>query len=122
MNSVRIISIVVAAFVLGAVTTSFVPGCRGSQPAEQDDRPEKAAASDSTPRAPEGSLDADLPEKAVASVGQQPETVVGENGKAPIVPGDWSQWAGTSYRNNTPIATNIPVEWEIGDPPRDPRH
>ncbi|QDS97144.1 outer membrane protein assembly factor BamB family protein [Adhaeretor mobilis] len=29
--------------------------------------------------------------------------------------GDWSQWGGSSARNNVPVASNIPTEWEIGD-------
>jgi outer membrane protein assembly factor BamB len=29
--------------------------------------------------------------------------------------GDCNQWGGSSYRNNTPSATNIPTEWEVGD-------
>jgi outer membrane protein assembly factor BamB len=30
-------------------------------------------------------------------------------------PGDWPQWAGSSIRNNTPNAKNIPTEWDIGE-------
>ncbi|MEO1496575.1 MAG: PQQ-binding-like beta-propeller repeat protein [Planctomycetota bacterium] len=28
---------------------------------------------------------------------------------------EWNQWGGDSRRNNTPIGTNIPTEWEVGD-------
>jgi outer membrane protein assembly factor BamB len=43
------------------------------------------------------------------------QAVVGPtNESAPIVPGDWPQWCGTSYRNNAPIADNIPSDWDIG--------
>ena len=36
--------------------------------------------------------------------------------KNPVIkPGDWNQWGGTSLRNNTPIAENIPVEWNPGE-------
>ena len=28
--------------------------------------------------------------------------------------GDWPQWGGTSTRNNTPVGTNIPAEWDVG--------
>ncbi len=28
---------------------------------------------------------------------------------------DWPQWGGSSQRNNTPDARNIPTEWEVGD-------
>ena len=34
---------------------------------------------------------------------------------AKVGPHDWNQWAGSPIRNNTPEATNIPTEWEIGD-------
>jgi outer membrane protein assembly factor BamB len=33
---------------------------------------------------------------------------------APVEPGDWPQWCGTSYRNNAPIAENIPSVWNVG--------
>jgi outer membrane protein assembly factor BamB len=33
---------------------------------------------------------------------------------AKVGPHDWNQWAGSPGRNNTPEATNIPSEWEIG--------
>ncbi|MGE3778829.1 MAG: PQQ-binding-like beta-propeller repeat protein, partial [Pirellulaceae bacterium] len=29
--------------------------------------------------------------------------------------GDWPQWAGSTYRNNTPVAQNIPTSWTIGE-------
>ena len=28
---------------------------------------------------------------------------------------DWNQWGGSPQRNNTPTATNLPIEWEPGD-------
>jgi len=31
-----------------------------------------------------------------------------------IKAGDWTQWGGTSYRNNVPVGTNIATEWEVG--------
>ena len=30
------------------------------------------------------------------------------------ITGDWPQWGGTSLRNNTPVGTNIPTEWDVG--------
>ena len=32
-----------------------------------------------------------------------------------VQPGDWAQWGGTSYRNNTPTASNIPSDWNVGE-------
>jgi outer membrane protein assembly factor BamB len=42
-------------------------------------------------------------------------TVADEAANAPIQPGDWSQWGGTSYRNNTPIASDVPTSWNVGE-------
>jgi outer membrane protein assembly factor BamB len=39
---------------------------------------------------------------------------IDKSANAPIKPGDWNQWGGTSYRNNTPIGKNIPTEWDTG--------
>ena len=30
------------------------------------------------------------------------------------VTGDWPQWGGDSARNNVPIGTNIPDDWQVG--------
>jgi outer membrane protein assembly factor BamB len=32
-----------------------------------------------------------------------------------IKAGDWPQWGGTPFRNNVPVADNIPLEWQPGD-------
>ncbi len=40
---------------------------------------------------------------------------IDKSANAPIKPGDWKQWGGTSYRNNTPMGENIPISWNIGD-------
>jgi len=37
-----------------------------------------------------------------------------DNGNPIIDGGDWAQWGGTSYRNNTPEATGIPIDWSVG--------
>jgi outer membrane protein assembly factor BamB len=39
---------------------------------------------------------------------------VDPNANGKVEPGDWPMWGGTSYRNNTPIAENIPTEWSVG--------
>jgi outer membrane protein assembly factor BamB len=54
-------------------------------------------------------------EEPAAEVSQEEKSPVDKSANAVIEPGDWSQWAGTSYRNNTPIGENIPIEWEVGD-------
>src|SRR5204863_5452382 len=32
-----------------------------------------------------------------------------------VKPGDWTQWGGTSLRNNTPVAEGIVTDWAPGD-------
>lgn len=39
---------------------------------------------------------------------------IDKKANAPIKPGDWNQWGGTSYRNNTPIVESVPTEWDPG--------
>jgi hypothetical protein len=34
---------------------------------------------------------------------------------AKVGPQDWNQWGGTPDRNNTPDATNVPTEWDVGE-------
>jgi outer membrane protein assembly factor BamB len=29
--------------------------------------------------------------------------------------GDWAQWGGSPQRNNVPVATNVPTEWNVGE-------
>lgn len=63
----------------------------------------------------------------------QPRAAAVDNGGEPVDPGwlarqnvasgvgpnDWAQWAGSRLRNNTPEATGIPSDWEIGQFDRD---
>lgn len=51
---------------------------------------------------------------AVAVDSSKATPPIDKNANAPIKPGDWNQWGGTSYRNNTPIAKNIPTEFDPG--------
>ncbi|MEO8498197.1 MAG: PQQ-binding-like beta-propeller repeat protein, partial [Planctomycetota bacterium] len=56
------------------------------------------------------------PDPAAGEVSAKPATSpIDKTANAPIKPGDWNQWGGTSYRNNTPIGKDIPIEWEVGD-------
>ncbi len=50
---------------------------------------------------------------APAADGAEP-AAVDKSANAPLKPGDWPQWAGSSYRNNTPVADNIPTTWDVG--------
>jgi outer membrane protein assembly factor BamB len=39
---------------------------------------------------------------------------IDKKANAPVKAGDWNQWGGTSYRNNTPIAKDVPTDWSPG--------
>ncbi len=71
------------------------------KPADEPAPPQPAAPEESKPAAGEVS--------AKAAAGPADKMA-----NAPIKPGDWPQWGGTSYRNNTPIGKDIPIEWEVG--------
>lgn len=34
---------------------------------------------------------------------------------AKVGPHDWNQWGGSPSRNNTPEATNVPTDWDVGE-------
>jgi outer membrane protein assembly factor BamB len=83
-----------------------------AEPAPAKPAPAKPADEPSPPQpaAPEA------PQPAAGEVSAKPAaSPIDKSANAPIKPGDWPQWAGTSYRNNTPIGKNIPTEWEVGD-------
>jgi outer membrane protein assembly factor BamB len=48
-----------------------------------------------------------------------PSSVAASDSEPPAQPdvdrgGDWPQWGGNSYRNNTPHGTNMPTDWNVG--------
>jgi outer membrane protein assembly factor BamB len=52
---------------------------------------------------------------AIAAEAARPFPLIDKKANAPIKPGDWAQWGGTSYRNNVPITDAvIPVEFDPG--------
>lgn len=57
----------------------------------------------------------DAPDQTVPVAVSKVQSAVDKSANAKIEPGDWAQWGGTSYRNNTPIAENIPIDWEVGE-------
>ena len=141
MNT-RTIFLFTAAFLFGLVLTIGISGCqnqtyspapRAESDTSQASLPpavstEVGAATNPSEPGPDSttvqtSADTSTPteEQPAASqtspvvVSKTPLDAVDKNANAPIKPGDWSQWGGTSYRNNTPIAENIPTDWAIGD-------
>jgi len=83
------------------------------EPKKEKPKAEPAPAKPADEPAP---APAEEPKPAAAEVSAKPAAgPVDKSANAPIKPGDWAQWAGTSYRNNTPIGKGIPTEWEVGD-------
>ena len=58
--------------------------------------------------------DAETSEAEKSDADINPSAVANPHENATIVAGDWPQWGGTSYRNNTPIGKNIPTSWDVG--------
>ena len=96
------------------------PEAEPTAPAEEKPAAEKPAeepAPTEEKPAPEAKPEAAKPEAAKetpAPADQAAASPVDKSANGDIKPGDWSQWGGTSYRNNTPIGKNIPIEWEVG--------
>jgi outer membrane protein assembly factor BamB len=51
---------------------------------------------------------------SIALLGLLLATAVGAEAENEITK-EWNQWGGSSIRNNTPVGTNIPTEWETGE-------
>jgi outer membrane protein assembly factor BamB len=132
--------VVLSALVCGIVASAFM-GCaeptppvttsnsRISQPADVESaaeekseeavqeaaKPVDEATAKSDGKKQEGDIVADASE-ASAKITEAKSTK-GNDDKQNVIPqpkeGDWVQWGGTGARNNTPVAHNIPVEWEL---------
>ncbi len=80
------------------------------QPEPAKPEPAKPEPAKPEPPAPEPT------EPAAGDVSKKVESAPGDKNANPrIVAGDWSQWGGTSFRNNTPVGKNIPIEWAVGE-------
>lgn len=105
-------------------SNAAVDTAEGGEQTEADDAAaEESVSSDSVPVSSEAETqetsEAGVDETSTAT--SAPRTTaaavsnpVDKTANATIEPGDWRQWGGTSYRNNTPIGTNIPTDWAVG--------
>ncbi|MBI2481839.1 MAG: PQQ-binding-like beta-propeller repeat protein [Planctomycetia bacterium] len=85
-------------------------------PEAKKEEPKTEPAPEKPADEPAPLVPAEEPKPAAAEVSAKPATSpIDKTANAPIKPGDWAQWGGTSYRNNTPIGKGIPTEWEVGD-------
>lgn len=87
------------------------------EPADEPKKPAETPEPEPTKPAETTNPEPKKPEEpAPAEVSKKPaSSAVDKTANAPIKPGDWAQWAGTSYRNNTPMGENIAIEWEVGE-------
>ncbi|MHB8865525.1 MAG: outer membrane protein assembly factor BamB family protein [Pirellulaceae bacterium] len=117
MTPSRIVTCVLATLLGALVANGLLSGCgspssqKTDETASWDERLPVHARNASAPH-PGASQPTDTSVPA-----PQPDLSVAtdRHANAPIKPGDWPQWGGTSYRNNTPQAENIPTTWEVGD-------
>jgi len=72
------------------------------------------AIADSGAMQPEGAKPEVTKVAAKAAPSKNAAAPAAENPPQGIGPKDWGQWGGTSKRNNTPEAKNLPTEWTIG--------
>jgi hypothetical protein len=138
MKNARSILVLVLCFLLGLVTVNLLTGCQANKPADSsapdggDDTSSddsKTSTEDVDDVAPDDAEDTNVTsdtEPATSATVKAAELGDGgsghellsfeldEDGNPVIVAGDWSQWGGTSYRNNVPVGTNIPTSWAIG--------
>lgn len=89
------------------------PEAPAAEPKKEAPAPADEPAKEVPPAAPAAEKDAKPPAGEVSAASSA--SPIDKKANAPIKPGDWAQWAGTSYRNNTPIGKGIPTEWEVGD-------
>ena len=142
MQNVNKYVAIAMALILGTIATIITSGCQpannpgkrvspgpvtqGSKPAPSKptpspvEEPKKEEPKVEEPKKEEAKPDQTKKDEAkveVAKLDSSPATAkpfpaIDKTANAPIKPGDWAQWGGTSYRNNTPIVKNAPTEWD----------
>nr|MCS5630592.1 hypothetical protein [Pirellulaceae bacterium] len=120
MRNLRIAGLLGFCFLLGFVLVAAIAGCSSSQTDNSEIPPadtttdliETNETTDTDTAIPTGgSRDPVVP---VAGPENQFAFEFDDKGNPIIQSGDWGQWGGTSYRNNTPVATGIPIDWSVG--------
>lgn len=119
----------VAALILGVAAMTMTSGCQPPGTSTTDDaqpsaQPSAQADDASQPADDDGhdASDQDLTSQqqddqpTQVAVDQEIDTSkIGDKSANPqIEKGNWPQWGGTSYRNNTPVTGAVPTTWDIG--------
>ena len=114
MKNARVIGLLTLCFLLGLFTVATISGCSEKKESSGDIQSESTESTPESEVDPEGDP-ADQPSEETAS---NPADLfnfkLDENGNPVVVAGDWGQWGGTSYRNNTPEDIGIPTSWNVG--------
>ena len=143
MQKVKALIAIFVSLTLGVAMSTFMPGCqpeggKSSSLVTDGNKTDKAADSKSAEKPADkaaedqpagGKAEGDKP--ADKPAGEKPEgdktasdqrvSAVKSGDEAPPAPGaaamkagDWPQWGGNGYRNNVPVAKNIPISWNPG--------
>ena len=122
MRNLRIAGLLGFCFLLGFVLVAAIVGCSSDQTGNSE-IPPADAYTDVTEPNKTTETDTAVPVDPMETVGSvapviAPESLfafeLDDKGNPIIQSGDWGQWGGTSYRNNTPVATGIPIDWSVG--------
>jgi outer membrane protein assembly factor BamB len=127
MKKIRIAGLLGFCFLVGFVLVAAMAGCSSSE--TNDPKIPSDTTTDSTDTNQTTAADIVVPTvDPMATVGpvasvDGPESLFAfkfdDKGNPIIDGGDWAQWGGTSYRNNTPEGTDIPIDWSVGRLNRD---
>ena len=127
MKNMRIAGLLGFCFLGGFVLVATIAGCSPSETSNPE-LPPANTTTDSTETNETTVTDIAVaegePQDTVDTVAPAgPESLfafkLDDKGNPIIDGGDWAQWGGTSYRNNTPEATGIPIDWSVGRLNRD---
>ncbi|MBT3891708.1 MAG: hypothetical protein HOF72_13870, partial [Planctomycetaceae bacterium] len=122
MKNMRIAGLLGFCFLGGFVLVATIAGCSPSETSNPE-LPPANTTTDSTETNETTVTDIAVvegePQDTVDTVAPAgPESLfafkLDDKGNPIIDGGDWAQWGGTSYRNNTPEATGIPIDWSVG--------
>ena len=129
MKNLKSAAILVLCFLLGMATINLITGCdqqkitQPSSPAGAADDTSGEGESGETPTegVPEDQPGDAEPENAEPENAEAEDAAAGllgfeldEDGNPVYQAGSWSQWGGTSYRNNVPVGVDIPISWDVG--------
>ena len=115
MKNVRVIGLLTLCFLLGLFTVATISGCSEKKDGTGDIQQETTDDLQESEADPDGDSNTEeTPEETAANPAELFNFKLDDKGDPVIAPGDWGQWGGTSYRNNTPEATGIPTNWNVG--------